>query len=116
MNNEIITLRGIYGICAVLGILATMYFNALFIIEHQGFSWAVFIDENYVNHASSSIMNDVLVVVLTFLIWSFKEARRLSMPHWWFYVLSTFGLAIAFSFPFFLYMRERYLAKTNPTN
>lgn len=104
-------LQIIYGICALAGVVFTMYFNIQFIIEHDGFSVATFVEDNYVNNASASITNDLLVVVAAFLVWSFCESRRLSMSNWWLYVVLTFGVALAFALPLFLLIRERKLAK-----
>lgn len=104
-------LQVIYGICAIAGVISTMYFNILFMIEHNGFSLATFVSENYVNNASGSISNDFLVILAVFLVWSFFEAKRISMPKWWVYIVCTFGVALAFSFPLFLLMRERHLSK-----
>ena len=102
VSKQANTLQLIYGLCAIAGLVFTMYFNILFIIEHGGFSAITFVTDNYVNNASASISNDILVVVAAFLVWSFIEARRLSMSHWWIYVVLTFAVAIAFAFPLFL--------------
>jgi len=99
----------IYGTLSVLGILFTMYFNIKFIIENDGFSLNKFINDIYINYASTSITNDALICGLVFLVFSFVESKRLSMKNWWIYIVLTFGVALAFSFPFFLYMRERKL-------
>jgi len=104
-------LQAVYAICAVAGVVVTTYFNIQFVNEHGGFSTVTFIAENYVNNASASITNDLLVVVAVFLIWSFVEARRLSMSYWWLYAVLTFGVAIAFTLPLFLLNRERRLAE-----
>ena len=104
-------LQIIYGICAVAGVMCTMYFNILFILQHGGFSVLTFVAENYINYASASITNDLLVVVVAFLVWSFIEARRLSMSYWWVYAVLTFAIAIAFTLPLFLLNRERRLAE-----
>jgi hypothetical protein len=105
------TLQIIYAICAVAGVVLTWYFNIQFSIEHGGFSLATYINENYVNNASASITNDLLVVVAVFLVWSFVEARRLQMSYWWLYLILTFIVAIAFTLPLFLLNRERRLAE-----
>lgn len=76
-------LQYLYALCAIAGIVFTMYFNIRFMIEHSGFSLVTFIAENYVNNASGSISNDFLVILTVFLIWSFIEAKRLSMHYWW---------------------------------
>ena len=110
MNHNSKQLQIVYAICALSGIIFTMYFNVRFIIEHEGFSIITFISENYVNNASGSIVNDFIVILFMFLVWSFVEARRLAMPKWWVYILLTFSVALAFSFPLFLLMRERHIA------
>ena len=112
MQSQTVKLQIFYGICTLAGIIATMHFNIQFIIEHQGFSVETFIAENYANNASASISNDFLVILAVFIIWSFFEAKRLAMPYWWLYILLTFGVALAFSLPLFLLMRERYLARS----
>jgi len=61
------------------------------------------------NNASTSISNDLLVVVFTFLFWSFFESRKLGMKHWWAYLVFTFVIAAACTIPLFLLMRERKL-------
>ena len=101
----------IYGVLAIAGIFATWYYNLQFIEQHGSFDVAVFASEIYVNAASSSIGNDLAVGVVAFLVLLFAECRRLEMPYPWAYVLLTFGIAFAFALPFFLFMRERRLAR-----
>ena len=107
----------IYAALMLIGVLSTMYQNILFMIEHNGFSLNIFLLENYVNHASASITNDFIVAFTTFLIWSYRETKRLNMNHWWIYLVLTFGVGFAFSFPLFLLMREKklYLGNANIT-
>lgn len=102
-----------YALVALIGLIVTWYCNIQFMIEHGGFSVALYISENYVNYGSASIANDIIVVVIAFFIWSFREAKRLEMKHWWLYCIGTFGIAIAFTMPLFLMMRERRLRQLN---
>lgn len=99
----------IYGLAALIGIIVTWYFN-LQIILYEGFTVSKFISDNYVNAASASVSNDLTVVVFVFLFWSFLEARKLKMRHWWLFPVLTFTVAIAFTYPLFLLMRERKLS------
>lgn len=100
----------IYGLFALIGVCVTWYFNLQLMQSPEGLSLAAFIADNYVNAASASIANDLWVVVAVFLFWSFGEARKLGIKHWWVYIPLTFIIAIAFAFPLFLLMRERKLA------
>lgn len=97
----------VFGATALIGVIVTWYFNLQFMAETGGFSIPEFVAATYVNTASSSISNDLLVVVFTFLFWSYTETKRLNMKYWWVTVAATFSIAIAFAFPLFMLLRER---------
>lgn len=100
----------VYLALALIGLIATWYFNFQFMREAGGsFSAVDFVRAGYANAASSSLTNDLLVALAAFLVWSFSEARRLQMRRWWVYPALAFGIAFAFAFPVFLFVRERRL-------
>lgn len=101
----------VYGLASIVGLCATWYYNIQFITQNKGSSTAKFVTDNYVNAASASIANDLIVVVFVFFFWSFLEARKWKMRFWWLYVIGTFLGAIACTFPLFLCMRERRMAQ-----
>lgn len=105
MNSN--TKQIFYAVMAVVGVCATWYFNLQAMELDQNFSFASFIRDNYVNPSSASIANDIAVILVVFFFWSFVEARRLRMKHWWVYVPLSIGVALAFAYPLFLLMRER---------
>jgi Terpene cyclase DEP1 len=97
----------IYALMAIAGIGLTWYFNIQFVLQQGGFSFADYTHAINVNPAASSISIDIFAAAFTFVFWSFFEARKLGMRHWWIYIFLTFGIAMAFAFPLFLLMRER---------
>lgn len=99
-----------YAVMAVIGICATWYFNLQAMELNPDFSFASFVRDNYVNPSSASIANDIAVILIVFFFWSFIEARRLGMKHWWVYVPLSIFIALAFAYPLFLLMRERAIA------
>ncbi len=102
--------QGIYAALAVAGLISTWFFNLQFMAEAGGsFPVLEFVRGGYANSAAASLTNDLLVALLSFLVWSFVEARRLAIRHWWVYVVITFGIAFAVAFPLFLLVRERRL-------
>ena len=105
-------LKVFFAVLSIIGIIVTWYFNIQYIQESGGFSLLSFIESVYANSASSSISNDLLVVGTVFLFWSYAEAKRLGMRHWWVYLVLTFLIAIAFTFPLFMLMRERALEES----
>ncbi len=102
----------IYAALSAVGLVATWYWNLRFMSEQGGaFSVADFLAGGYANAAAASLTNDLGVACAAFLVWLFAEARRLAMRHAWVFVVLTFGVAFAFSFPLFLCLRERRLAE-----
>jgi len=101
----------VYAILAVIGVCVTWYFNIQAGALGPDFSLASFISDNYVNPASASITNDILVVCVVFFFWSFFEARELGIKHWWIFIPATLLIAIAFAFPLFLLVRERAIQR-----
>jgi hypothetical protein len=100
-----------YAIMAIVGVSATWYFNLQAMELDPNFSFTSFVRDNYVNPSSASIANDIAVILVVFFFWSFFEARRLGIKHWWVYVPLSIGIALAFAYPLFLLMRERAIAK-----
>jgi hypothetical protein len=99
-----------YLALAAIGLCATWFFNLRFMAESGGgFDVVAFVRAGYANSASSSLSNDLLVACTAFLVWSFAEVRRLGMRRWWVYPVLTFGIAFAFAFPLFLFLRDRRL-------
>ena len=100
----------VYLLLAGAGLVATWYFNLRFIEESGGvFSVTEFMRAGNANSAASSLANDLAVATLTFVVWSFVEARRLAIRHWWVFLVLTFTIAFALAFPLFLFVRERAL-------
>ena len=99
-----------YAVMAVVGVCVTWYFNLQAMDLDPNFSYASFIRDNYVNPSSASLTNDIAVILVVFFFWSFFEARRLGMKHWWVYVPLSIVIALAFAYPLFLFMRERAMA------
>ena len=107
------TRQALFAALAVAGLLATWYWNLRFMQEAGGaFSVIDFVRGGYANSAAASLSNDLLIGTLAFLLFSYAEARRLGMRHWWVIPVLTFGVAFACAFPLFLLLRERRLQAT----
>ena len=65
----------------------------------------------FANDIAAAFMIDLLFVVLLFLIWSWREAKKYRMKDWWQACLFTFLFGLAGAVPFFLYLRERQREK-----
>ncbi len=94
-----------YLLLAIVGLFVTWYFNLQ--PRETGF-----IADLYTTSASASITNDLTVVVIAFLVWSFFETGRLKLSYWWWSAcfVFTFLIAAATTVPLFFLLRERRLA------
>jgi hypothetical protein len=98
----------VYLALAVIGLCVTWYFNLQWMAETgAGVDFIGFFRAGYVNHAATSLTNDLLVGCVTFMVLSFVESHRLRMKHWWVWPVLTFGIAFACAFPLFLFLRDR---------
>ena len=99
--------RIIYLLLALLGLVTTWYYNLQFIAESGGsFDIGAFLAATSTNAAAQSLSWDLAVACIAGLVWIFFESRRLGMRFFWIYIILAFGIAYAFAFPLFLFMRQ----------
>jgi len=107
---KIAALQVFYFGLSIIGLFVTWYFN----LQPRETN---FIVDMYVNSASTSISNDLFVVVITFLAWSFIETGRLKISYRWWTAcfIFTFLIAAAVTVPLYLLLRERRLIALKET-
>ncbi|MCP5097092.1 MAG: DUF2834 domain-containing protein [Chloroflexi bacterium] len=95
----------VYLLLALSGAVGTWYFNLQMADLSQFF---VLMWETPV---SSSITVDVMVASFTFIMWMVPEGKRLGMSPWLIVglLVLTWLIAFAFTFPLFMFFRERTL-------
>jgi hypothetical protein len=98
-----ITLVVIYFILSIIGLIGTWYFNLLFFQTNSDLSY---LEAWFVNPASSSAAVDIIVVAVMASVFIFVEGWRLRIRWTWALVPLSFIIALAFTFPFFLAVRE----------
>ena len=92
---------------------STWYYNILFYSSTEDSAITNFIALTKTTLPAKSIVADISVVAIAFLIWMFYEARKLKIKYWWILIPATFLIAIAFTFPLFLFFRERKIRKNS---
>jgi len=103
----------IYLIISLLGICYTWYYNIQYFLNYEEASIVHFFELAQSNLAGESFGADLTIVVLTFFVWFINDARKLKIKYWWILIPLTFLTAIAFTFPLYLYIRERSLEHKN---
>ncbi len=101
----------LFLLLAVVGLCATWYYNTRFYLEVEDTSIGNFLALTKTTLPAKSINADIAVVAIAFMLWMIYEARKLRMKHWWLFIPLTFLVALACSFPLFLFFRERTLRK-----
>ncbi len=99
-------LKYIFLLLAIAGVCYTWYFNIQFYRTAEDTSILNFIALTKTTFPAKSLSADLLVVVLTFFVWYIPEAIKLKIKNWWILIPLTFLVAIAFTFPLFLYLRQ----------
>lgn len=96
----------VYAVLAFAGACGTWYFNL-----ESGGDEGSYLGNWFATGASSSAAVDVIVAALVACVFMAAEVRRLQMPAaTWVLIPLTFVVAVAFSFPAFLALRERHLS------
>lgn len=96
----------VYLVLAVVGAAGTWWFNLQPMDQPYLSGW-------FANPASSSAAVDVIVVALVVCLFLVVETRRLGMNHaTWVLLPLTFAVAVAFTFPLFLALRELHLRRS----
>ena len=104
--------RTIYLLLAMVGLVRTWYYNLQFIAESGGsFDVAEFIAAGATNAAAQSLSWDLAIACITGLTWIYFESKRMGLRFFWVYIILAFGLAFAFAFPLFLFVRQGKLEK-----
>ena len=106
-------LKHLYLVLSILGICYTWYYNIQWFQSVENPTFSKFFSDAQVNFAGKSFGADLSVVVLTFFVFMTSESIKLKIKYWWILVPLTFAIAIAFTFPLFLYMRANQLEKLN---
>ena len=106
-------LKNIYLFLAVLGLCYTWYYNIQYFNSVENATLVSFFQDAQNNFAGKSFGADLTVVCLTFFVFLTPESIRLKIKYWWTLIPLTFLIAVAFTFPLFLYLRELSLEKKN---
>ena len=96
----------VYLVLAVAGFITAMVFNGLAVMngEDYGRAWTG-------SAVDWVLTSDLSIVAIAAGIFMVVEARRIRLKRVWIYLVLSGFTAMAFTFPLFLAMRERHLAK-----
>ncbi|MEZ0356187.1 DUF2834 domain-containing protein [Mycobacterium sp. SA01] len=106
-------LCGIYLVLAIAALVFAFGNTVAYMLSEGNGGLTGFFAAGYVNYATSSLTNDLLIVALAATVLMIAEGRRLGVRYLWAYVAAGFVIAISVSFPLFLIARQLKLADRN---
>lgn len=104
--------RMIYLMLAIFGLVMTWYYNLQFMADSGGsFDIAAFVAAGATNAAAKSLSWDLFIACIAGLTWIYFESKRMGLKFFWVYIILAFGVAFAFAFPLFLFVRQGRLER-----
>jgi signal transduction histidine kinase len=103
--------KQLFLMLSILGVCYTWYYNIQWFQNTNDPTFTNFFKDAQANFAGKSFGADLTVVVFTFFVFMIPESVRLKIRYWWLLIPFTFLVAVAFTFPLFLYLRENALEK-----
>lgn len=97
-------MRSVYLALAIVGAIVPYALFGPLILEGAG--WQVWLDQLLGAPAARGLTGDITVSAVVFLVWSFREAKRLGVARWWIYPVVMCGIGLSCAFPLFLWVRE----------
>jgi hypothetical protein len=114
-NTDSASLRliliSLYLLLAVVGLVGTWYFNFEFFALNSEMSY---LEGWFANPASSSAAVDIIVVALMGSLFIAVEGWRMKLRWTWILIPLSFFIALAFTFPLFLAIREISFTRRKP--
>lgn len=105
-------LCGIYFVLAVAALVFAFGNTVAYMLSSGNGGLSGFFSAGYVNYATSSLTNDLLIVAVAAVVLMVVEGRRLGVRYVWAYVAASFLIAISVAFPLFLIARQLKLVAT----
>lgn len=102
----------VYGLLSIVGLVGTWYFNLQFFALESELSY---LEAWFANPASSSAAVDIIVIAVMASVFIGAEGWRLRIRWTWILIPLSFLVAVAFTFPLFLAVREVRLSTIERT-
>ncbi len=98
--------KNFYLVMAVFGTLVPWLFFGAFFAQH-GPDIPLFLQSLFVNGAAGGFSADVLITILIFWVWSWRDAAERNVSRWWLVLPASFFVGLSLALPLYLYLRER---------
>ena len=102
-------MKNFYLAAAVLGTILPYYYFGSFALAHN-FDLALFVTQVIEARASMGFVVDLFISSFVFWPFMFMEARKISVPSPWIFIVLNLTIGLSCAFPLFLYFREKAIS------
>jgi Terpene cyclase DEP1 len=95
-----------YLLIALAALPATWINNLAFMTQPSDNSFSDFFRAAYVNAATASLTNDLILVAVAACMFMAIEGRRVGVRYYWLYIILSALVAVSVTFPLFLFARH----------
>ncbi|MDX1737336.1 MAG: DUF2834 domain-containing protein, partial [Alphaproteobacteria bacterium] len=81
------------------------YFFGSF-VALNGIDVVLFVSQLFANEAASGFSADILLTVVVFVVWSFKDSKENDLKNWWVVPIAVLTVGLSLAVPLYLYIRE----------
>jgi hypothetical protein len=104
--------KNFYLAMAVIGtVVPWLFFGSFFALN--GLDIPLFLKSLFVNGAAGGFSADVLITIVIFWVWSWRDATRHRIARWWLVLPASFCVGLSLALPLYLYLRERAKSQKN---
>lgn len=101
-----------YLAMAVVGtVVPWLFFGSFFALN--GLDIPLFLKSLFANGAAGGFSADVLITIVIFWVWSWRDAARRKVARWWLVLPASFCVGLSLALPLYLYLRERTEGQKN---
>lgn len=98
-------MKKFYVILMVVGtILPWIFFGQFF--GKEGVSFSLFAQALFANGAAGGATTDLLLSSLVFWGWSYQDAQKKQINHWWLVLPMTLSIGLCLALPYYLWRRH----------
>jgi len=95
-----------YLLIALVGtVIPWMFFGSFFALN--GINIPLFLKSLFANGAAGGFSADVLITILVFWVWSWRDAAKSNVAHWWLILPASCTVGLSLALPLYMYLREK---------
>lgn len=103
-------MRSFYLAMAVVGTIVPWAFFGSFFAAN-GLDMPGFVSGLFVNGAAGGFSADVLISILVFWVWSWRDAQAHNIGRWWWVLPSSCFVGLSLALPLYLWLRAGQLER-----